>query len=242
MIQPTFFQTLFNVDMLKAAGTTIWIAVASEALGVLIGFVFVAFQMARLRLLRWIAVFYLWFFRGSPELLQIIAWYAVLPLFGIVLPIWMVALLGLGVNEGARMTEVIRGGLLSVDGGQTDAARILGLKPHQIFFRVTLPQAIVLIVPPLGNQINYMFKSTSLVSTIGVIELLGETQQLAQFTTSPLVLYLAGAVYYLAITTLWALAQHAIESRVAIGPRAPHGRRVLAARLAALTDLPGHQL
>lgn len=235
-----FWNVLTSIDMVHAAWTTIWIAVASQALGVLLGFVFAGLQMSRWRVPRWIAVAYLWLFRGSPELLQIIAWYAILPFVGVTLDIWQIAILGLGVNEGARMTEVVRGAIVAVDRGQTDAAKVLGMNGFQRFVHVVLPQALVLVIPPLGNQISYMFKSTSLVSTIGVVELLGQTQQLAQFTNNPLPLYLAGAVWYLAITTAWSIAQRWMEGRASFDPR----RRIplLTSLRATLTDLPGRRL
>ena len=124
-------------------------------------------------------------------------------------------LIALALNEGARMAEIVRAGLLSVPKGQIEAARTLGMRPLQIFGLVAVPQAIRVIVPPLGNNFNYMLKETSLLSVIGISELLRTSQQMAQATTRPLEIYAVAACAYLLVTTSWDLVQRRIEARLA---------------------------
>ncbi|GGL98113.1 amino acid ABC transporter permease [Nakamurella endophytica] len=240
---PGFLGSLTSGSLWAAAWTTIWLAVVAQLLGLVIGLVMAPLRRSRLAPLRWVSAAYVWFFRGSPELLQILAWYSVLPLVGVDLPVIAVGILGLGVNEGARMTEIVRGALSSVDSGQTDAARVLGLGPWATARWVVLPQAARLIIGPLGNQMNYMFKTTSLVAFIGIVELLRETQQAAQFTNAPLAVYLATATVYLAITSVWGALQRFVEQRVAAGKAAVGPGRVLARRrLSGLIEIPGAHL
>lgn len=123
---------------------------------------------------------------GTPLLAQILFFYAVLPQLGLRLDVLSTGLLALGVNEGARMAEIVRAGLLSVPVEQREAAASLGLRPLLIFRLVVLPQAIRVIVPPLGNNYSYMLKATSLLSVISFSELLRTSQQLAQSTGRPL--------------------------------------------------------
>ena len=110
------------------------------------------------------------------------------------------------------MMEIVRSGLISVDAGQRDAARSLGLNRWQIFVLVVLPQAVKVILPPLGNNFNYMLKATSLLAMISFAELLRVSQQMAQYTTRPLEVYCAVAVYYLAMTSAWDAVQRRLEA------------------------------
>lgn len=224
---PGFFESLTSSALWAAAWTTIWLAVAAQALGLTIGLVMAPMRRSKFIPLRWVSAGYVWFFRGSPELLQILAWYSVLPLVGVELNVIVVGLLGLGINEGARMTEIVRGAVSSVDPGQRDAAKVLGLSTWRTSRLVVLPQAARLIIGPLGNQMNYMFKSTSLVAFIGIVELLRETQLAAQFTNAPLAIYLATAAVYLAMTTAWGTLQQFLERRATTSTTAAADRTVI---------------
>ncbi len=193
--------------------TTVWVAIVAQAAGTAIGFAVGPMTLAAGRVPRTIAWIYGWLFRGTPLLVQILFFFAIVPQLGLKLGIMTTGLVGLSLNEGARMAEIVRAGLIAVPKGQTEAARSLGLKPLQVFLLVIAPQAIRVIVPPLGNNFNYMLKATSLLSVIGISELLRTSQQLAQATARPLEVYVVAACAYLLVTTSWDLIQRRIEKR-----------------------------
>jgi polar amino acid transport system permease protein len=193
--------------------TTVWVAIVAQAAGTAIGFVVGPMTLAAGRLPRTIAWIYGWLFRGTPLLVQILFFFAIVPQLGLKLGIMTTGLVGLSLNEGARMAEIVRAGLIAVPRGQTEAARSLGLRPLQVFLFVIAPQAIRVIIPPLGNNFNYMLKATSLLSVIGISELLRTSQQLAQATARPLEVYVVAACAYLLVTTSWDIIQRRIEKR-----------------------------
>ena len=210
-----FLEVLSSPLLVRAAWTTIWVATVAQALGTAIGVMVAPMMMTRGRLPRFVAWLYLWVFRGTPLLAQILFFYAVLPLIGLRLDVISTGLLALAINEGARMAEIVRGGLLSVPAEQREAATALGLRRLQAFTLVVLPQALRAIVPPLGNNYSYMIKATSLLSVISFAELLRTSQQLAQSTARPLEIYAAAAIWYLAIISVLTVLQHALERRMA---------------------------
>ncbi len=122
-----------------------------------------------------------------------------------------------GVNEGAYMSEIVRAGILSVDPGQTEAAKSLGMTYRLTMSRIVLPQALRVIVPPLGNEFNNMLKTTSLMSIIGVEELFRVASSIASATFKPFEPLLAAALYYLVLTTIWGVIQARIEKRLGAG-------------------------
>lgn len=211
------WQTATSPLLPVALLTTVWIAIVAQTSGTLIGFVFGPMSAAKSRLPRVLAWSYGWLFRGTPLLVQILFFFAVMPQLGLRLGIVTTGLVALSLNEGARMAEIVRAGLLSVPKGQLEAARSLGLRRLQVFFLVVAPQAVRVIVPPLGNNFNYMLKATSLLSVIGIAELLRTSQQIAQATTRPLEVYAVAAVAYLIVTTSWDIVQRRIEKRIARG-------------------------
>ena len=208
---PVFVDALASPLLLRAAWTTIWVAVVAQAIGTVIGVLVAPTMLSRNPLVSAPAWGYRWLFQGTPLLVQILAFYAVLPQLGLPLGVVASGLLALGLNEGARMAEIVRAGLMSVAHGQREAALSLGLKRWQIFAFVVLPQAVKVIVPPLGNNFNYMLKATSLLAAISFAELLRTSQQMAQFTTRPLEVYSAATVYYLVMTSLWDAIQRRLE-------------------------------
>ena len=209
---PHFFDALISVQFLRAAWTTIWVAVVAQTIGTVIGILVAPTMLSPNLLVRAPAWGYRWLFQGTPLLVQILAFFAVVPQLGIPLGIVASGLTALGLNEGARMAEIVRAGLLSVDAGQRDAAKSLGFKRWQIFVLIVLPQAVKVIIPPLGNNFNYMLKATSLLAMISFVELLRVSQQIAQFTTRPLEVYSAAAIYYLAMTSVWDAVQRRLEA------------------------------
>ena len=217
-----FLHDLFGFNFANAALVTGWISIAAMLLGMIAGLALALMQQARFRLVRWLAWLYLWLFRGTPALLQIIFAFDVLPGFGVILSGPVCAVLALGLHEAAYMTEIIRGGLSGVAAGQRDAARALGMSEARAMRLVVLPQALRLIIPPIGNQFIGMLKLSALVSVIGVRELLLAAEQSASGTFRYLEALSAAGLYYLAFTTVLMALQHGLEHRLGRpGPPGP---------------------
>jgi polar amino acid transport system permease protein len=208
-----FFDYLTNRYILMGALTTLWLTVFAITAGLAIGFGLALMRISRRRLLTVPAGFYVWLFRGTPLLVQLIVIYTGLPQLGIKLSVVQSALIGLALNEAAYLAEIVRAGILAVPGGQIEAARALGMDQGKIMRLVVLPQALRIIVPPLGNSVNGLLKTTSVTSVISMEELLRRTQVLIQERFMVLELFAVAAIYYLAMTTVWDLVQRRIERR-----------------------------
>lgn len=212
LFQPTIFlQYLFSVDYVTAAAATLWISLAALGLGLVVGLILAVCQETGPDPLRAIVMSYLWLFRGTPVLLQIVFAFNVLPAFGIVLPGYACAVLALGLNEGAYIAEIIRSGISAIGKGQREAARGLGLREWQVMRLVVLPQAIRIVMPAIGNQFIAMLKLSALVSVIGVRELLLIADQAASSNFRYFEALAAAGVYYLLLTTLFVVVQNRIE-------------------------------
>lgn len=217
-----FFHFLYqdpNLFFLKAAWTTLWISVAAQALGVILGLFLALMRMSRFSWLNWPAKAYIWFFRGSPLLVQVLLLYNGLPRIvqnnpAFLLPAWACVLVAFSLNEGAYMAEIVRAGITSVDPGQMEAAKALGMRYSLAMRRIILPQAARVIIPPLGNEFNNMLKTTSIASVIGVDELTHMTDLLGSPTFSTFELLLLATLYYLLLTTIWGYIQAWIEKRL----------------------------
>lgn len=207
-----FFAYLTNGMMLRGAWTTVWLSIVSMILGLGLGVVAAMMKMYGGRGLRWTAEFYIWLFRGTPILIQLVIIYTGLPQLGIRLNVIESAILGLALNEGAYLAEVMRSGIMSVDKGQTDASRAIGMTWRQRMWLVILPQATRTIIPPLGNQFNGMLKTTSLASVISMEELMRSAQMLAQIEFRVLESYVVAAVWYLVLVSIWGMIQVRIEA------------------------------
>jgi polar amino acid transport system permease protein len=175
------------------------------------------------------ATMYVWFFRGTPLLLQIFFWYAALPLYApddfgwwifqynkdwLLLSSFEAALIALAVNEGAYMAEIARAGIQSIDSGQMDAAKSLGMRNLQAMRHVVLPQAIRVMVPPTGNEFNAMLKNSSLASVIAYSELLYTARGVYARNYQVLELLVVASIWYLFFTTVWTVIQDEIEARL----------------------------
>ena len=194
---------------------TLSLSVISQSLGTVIGLFAALGRLSRFRLIQTIVGFYVWVMRGTPLLVQIVFIYTGLAagnifrfedihLGFVVIPgNIQAAIVALSLNEGAYMSEIIRAGIASVDIGQTEAAKSLGMTYGKLMRRIVLPQAARVILPPLGNDFNGMLKNTTLVSVIGVPELLLATEMITSATFRVFELYLVVALYYLTLTTLW---------------------------------------
>jgi polar amino acid transport system permease protein len=204
-------QYLTSADFFHGAMMTLWLSIASLATGMAVGLLLAVGQEVPLRGVRALVVFYLWLFRGTPVLLQLVFAFNVLPAFGLLLPGFACAVLALGLNEGAYMAEIMRSGIRAVGPGQRLAARALGLEEWRVMRWVVLPQALRIIIPPIGNQFIGMLKLSALVSVIGVQELLLVADQTASGNFRYIETLTAAGLYYLALTTVFMVIQSMIE-------------------------------
>jgi polar amino acid transport system permease protein len=208
-----FWEYLFNPYLLEGAVTTLGLTAAAIVGGLVLGCLLSALRMARNPLASGAAKAYIWIFRGTPLLVQLIIIYTGLPQLGIKFSVIESALLGLILNEAAYLAEIIRSGILGVSAGQSSAARALGLNSFQVMAYIVLPQAIRIIIPALGNSVNGLLKTTSVCSVISMEELLRKTQILIQEKFMVLELFAVAALYYLLMTSIWDIVQRRIERR-----------------------------
>jgi len=229
-----FFNSIFRPDGLILTGLwlTLSIAVVSQVIGVTLGVFGALAKTAKFLPARIIGNLYVWLFRGTPLLVQIsFLYYGLLitklytwpdlNVLGILIPAPIQAgVVALGLNEGAYMSEIVRAGILSIDPGQLEASKSLGMTYRKAMRRIILPQAARVIVPPLGNEFNNMLKTTSLLVIISVPELyVTFSRKNASGSTvfHPFELFLAAAVWYLLLTTIWSVIQSWIERRLGAG-------------------------
>ncbi len=205
-----------NLLFLKAAWTTLWISVVAQTIGVILGLFLALMQMSRFPVFSWPARAYIWFFRGSPLLVQVLLLYDGLPqvVHNLLLPAYACVLLAFSLNEGAYMSEITRAAIGSVDPGQMEAAKALGMRYPLAMRRIIVPQAARVIIPPLGNEFNNMLKTTSIASVIGLLELTGTAQVYGSQSFTIFEMLIVATIYYLALTTLWSFVQQWIENRL----------------------------
>ncbi|MEV0232083.1 amino acid ABC transporter permease [Nonomuraea sp. NPDC050786] len=222
---------LFSPAVLSGLGTTLLLTLLAMVVGIAGGAVLAVLRMSPNPLLSALSAFYIWIFRGTPLLVQLLFWYflsAVVPKIGLGVP-WgptffefdtnqiitqlAAAVLGLGLHEAAYMAEIVRAGISSVDPGQTEAAQALGLTRFQTLRKIILPQAMRVIIPPTGNQAVSMLKTTSLVFAIAVPELLTSIQGIYSRNFQQVPLLTVACFWYLVATTVLNAGQHYIERR-----------------------------
>jgi polar amino acid transport system permease protein len=217
---------LFNPLILQGARTTLIVALLAQAFGVALGVVSALMRMSKNPLISGPANFYVWFFRGTPLLLQLLFWFNGVPqLLGSnpnvadFLSPFRVAVFGLAINEGAYMTEIVRAGIESVEGGQMDAAKSLGMTYGMAMRRIILPQALRVILPPTGNEFIAMLKNSSLCIVIGLVELLNAARFTYSHNYKMMELLVVAAIWYLVMTSVFSLLQAELESRLSVGQR-----------------------
>jgi len=224
-----FWQYLFSPSgtFLEGLWRTIYISVAVQLLGVLLGLLLALAQRSRFAPLRWAGRGYVWLIRSTPLLVQLVVVYNGLAAAGVyrfadvqlggfvLLGVVQAAILTLAANEGAYMAEIFRAALDAIDRGQTEAAQALGMTPATTMRVILLPQALRIIIPPLGNEFNLMMKSTSLLSVIGLQEMFLTAQSVNSATFKTFEIFLVAACYYLALTTIWSFVQRFIERKLA---------------------------
>jgi len=203
----------------KGALLTLEISILSLILGLIFGLSAALSKLSRNFLLRNVAVFYIWLIRSTPLLVQLFIIYFGLPQLGIDLGPYISGVLGLGLNVGAYNAETIRGGIQSISVGQHEAARSLGMSSALAMRRIILPQALRIIIPPLGNNFIILIKDTSLVSTITLVELTLTAQRFIGSTYKPFEMYVMAAFLYAVLTTTASFLLGKVEARTNKGTR-----------------------
>ncbi|QWA12086.1 amino acid ABC transporter permease [Sodalis ligni] len=205
------WQYLCSPAFFQGAVMTLLLTLCSLFFGVVMGLILALLQESRFRAGPALAFVYLWLFRGTPVLFQIIFVYNVLPTFGLRFSAFTCAVLALSLNEGAYMAEILRSGLQAVRSGQRTAGMALGMTGGQIMRKVVLPQAARIVLPPMGNQMISMLKSSALVSVIAVQELLLVANQTASASFRYFEALCAAGIYYLVLTSLFMVFQAWLE-------------------------------
>ncbi|SDE68684.1 amino acid ABC transporter permease [Auraticoccus monumenti] len=225
MTEVQLLEYVISVAFLRAALVTVALTVLSMTLGILGGLLLALGASSRFRVLRALVAVYVWLFRGTPVLLQLIFVFNVLPLVGLRFDSFTCAIIALSLNEAAYMAEVIRGGLMGVDRGQRTASHMLGLSRVQTMLHVVLPQMVRLVLPPTGNQLIGMLKTSALASVVAVQDLLLVAQRTAAGNFDYVDALLAAAIHYLLLTTLCTLLVHAVEVKMDVSRKSQRRQR-----------------
>lgn len=203
-----------------------WITASAVCLGVIIGLIMGILRLSQNKLLKGIAVVYIDFFRGTPLLVQIFIIYFGIPnLLHMItqqqcpINVYVAGVLACGINSGAYVAEIVRAGIQSIDRGQTEAARSLGMTHGQTMQYIILPQALKRMVPPLGNEFIAMLKDTSLLSVIGIQELTRQGQLFIAAKSYPFPVYLGVLLMYLTLTLSISRLMGVVERRMAVSDR-----------------------
>lgn len=222
--------------ILQGVGVTLLLTVVAMAVGIVLGVMLAVMRISPNPVMSSVAWLYIWFFRGTPVLVQIFFWWnlnIILPHIGIGIPpngpwLWRestnqlitpfaAAILGLGLNEAAYMAEIVRAGIISVDQGQTEAAQALGMARVQVMRRIVLPQAMRVIIPPTGNETISMLKTTSLAFVATVDELYRRAQEISNFNFAVIELLMVASIWYLFMTSVLTVGQYYVERYFARG-------------------------
>jgi polar amino acid transport system permease protein len=227
---------LFVAPVLRGIGVTLELTAIAMVIGIVIGVVLAVMRLSPNRLLSGSSWIYIWFFRGTPVLVQLTFWYVgityLYPQLTLGIPFgptlytvhanslitsFIAAALGLSLNEGAYMAEIVRAGIISVDEGQTEAAQSLGMSKAQTLRRIVLPQAMRIIIPPTGNETISMLKTTSLVIVIAGADLFTATQNISNTNYQIVPLLLVASLWYLLFTSVLTIGQYYVERYYARG-------------------------
>ncbi|MFE4799563.1 amino acid ABC transporter permease [Streptomyces sp. NPDC056708] len=211
--------------VLRGLGLTLWLTALVMVLGFALGTLLAVLRLSGNRVLQAVSWGYVWLFRSTPILVQLLFWFNIGALYPEILGVRTVnllgpvtvAVIGLTLHEAAYAAEVVRGGILSVERGQIEAAQSLGLGPWRRLRRIVLPQAMRSIVPPAGNMLIGTLKGTSIVSIIAVQDLLYSVQLVYHRTYQVIPLLLVATIWYAVVTSLLSIGQHYIERHYARG-------------------------
>jgi polar amino acid transport system permease protein len=228
-----FWEHLFHPQgfFLHAIWTTVYLAVLGQAFGTILGLPLAMARRSQRRVLSWLAWVYSWLWRGTPLLVQLLIVDVGLAEAGIYR--WQdlstpfsfpgaeqAALVTLSLAEAAYMGEIFRAAIGSVDRGQWEAAKSIGMRPWTTMRKVILPQAARVVVPPLGNEFITMLKQTSLLSVIGVTELFRTSSDINSADFKTFEIFFVAAIWYLFLTSVWSLVQNRLEAHLARSERA----------------------
>lgn len=224
---------LFNRAILAGLGMTLLLTFLAMVIGLGIGVVLAIMRLSTSRVFQAVSWGWIWFFRGVPPLVQMIFWYnlsLLLPEISIGIPFdgpklvswntndlitpFSAAIMGLAFTESAYAAEMIRAGIQAVNVGQTEAAATLGMTKSQTLRRIVLPQALRIVIPPIGNDTISMLKFTSLVSVLALPDLLYSAQMVYSRTYQTVPLLLVATIWYLVLTTILTIVEHAVEQRL----------------------------
>jgi len=229
---PAVGQYLFDRRVLEALLNTAQLTLYSMTGALVLGVLLAVMRLSANGVLRTMAWVYIWVFRGTPVYVQLVFWGLIAVIYRDVslgLPFsepiftwqtqalfnpFILAIIGLALNEAAYMAEIVRGGVLAVNSGQIEAAKALGMTWGQTIWRITLPQAMRVIIPPTGNELISMLKTTSLVTAVPYsFDLYARTHDIAAEIFNPIPLLIVASIWYLAVTTLLMVGQHFLEKR-----------------------------
>lgn len=233
---PTVGEYLFDRRISAAAFVTVQLTVYSMIFGILIGLIVAVMFLSPNPVVKGVAWTYLWIFRGTPVYVQLVFWGLLATIYQTIdigLPFaepwlqfstqglfsaFLLAVIGLSLNEGAYMAEIVRAGILSVDKGQTEASTALGMGWGQTMRKIVIPQSMRVIIPPTGNSVIGMLKTTSLVTAVPfTLDLYTRTRDISAETFNPIPLLLVASVWYLFFTSILMIGQHFLEKRFARG-------------------------
>ncbi|MEU5844850.1 amino acid ABC transporter permease [Saccharopolyspora shandongensis] len=216
--------------LLKGLVLTLVLTVVAMVLGIVLGVVVAVMRLSKNPITSGVAWVYVWIFRGTPVYLQLLMWFNLALIFPVVsipgiytgrtvelVTPFVAAALGLGINQGAYTSEVVRAGILSVDEGQLEAARAIGMTRLKALRRIVLPQAMRVIIPPVGNETISMLKTTSLASAVGVTEIVLEAQHIYFVNNRIMELLIVCAIWYLAAVSVLSALQFYLERHYARG-------------------------
>ncbi|HET9090617.1 MAG TPA: amino acid ABC transporter permease [Acidimicrobiales bacterium] len=228
-------QYLFDHRIISGAIAVLYMTALAMVVGVILGTILAIMRLSPNPVLKMASWLYIWFFRGTPLLVQFVFWFNIKALFphidlGVpfgpsfihadpnsVITVFGAAFLALSTNEGAYMAEVVRAGIISVPEGQSEAAASLGLNRLQIMRRVVLPQAMRVILPPTGNETISMLKNISIASVIGFAELYYQASDIYAQNYETIPLLIVASIWYLALTSIAYVGQYFLERRVGQG-------------------------
>ncbi|EJL81068.1 amine acid ABC transporter, permease protein, 3-TM region, His/Glu/Gln/Arg/opine family [Herbaspirillum sp. CF444] len=205
-------------DLLHGAIVTVEITAISLVLGCMLGLLVGLGRLDRSKRVRYgICTAYVTFIRGTPLLVQLFLLFFGLPQFDILLPAFLCGVLGLGIYSGAYVSEIVRGAIQSIDKGQMEAARSLGMSSGKAMRTIILPQAVVRMIPPLGNEFIALIKNSALVSLLTIADLMHEGQKIISVSYRSLEVYIAVALVYLVLTSLTSMALQRVEKHLRAG-------------------------
>ena len=259
---PEVGKYLFDTRIVTGAWYTLQLTVYSMIIAIVLGVLLAVMRMSPNPVVRSVAWVYLWFFRGTPVYVQLAFWGMVPVIYKTVslgipfteamvtwdlkdlLPMFALAVIGLALNEAAYLAEIVRAGLLAVDKGQDEAAEALGLGWWHTMTRVVLPQAMRVIIPPTGNEVISMLKTTSLVTAVPVsLDLFGRQKDIAAVTYQPVPMLIVASIWYLAVTSILMVGQFYLERHFAKGVGARpdvQAPSVNTSSIGVLGENPGH--